>query len=77
MFSSGLRKYTGGEERVTVDATSVRALIVELERRFPGLGPQLESGMALAIDGEIIADPLLEPVHPQSEIHFLPKIGGG
>jgi hypothetical protein len=33
--------------------------------------------MAVAIDGEIIEDPLLEPIRPESEIHFLPRISGG
>jgi hypothetical protein len=33
--------------------------------------------VAVAIDGEIYSDPLLEPVGPQSEVHFLPAISGG
>jgi hypothetical protein len=33
--------------------------------------------MAVAIDGEIIHDPFLEAVGPDSEVHFLFRISGG
>jgi len=77
VFSSGLQAHTGGAARANVEARTVRELIDALDRRFPGLGRQLRSGMAVAIDGEIIQDPLLEPLNPSSEVHFLPPIGGG
>jgi molybdopterin converting factor small subunit len=71
-----LRDRAGGSERVRVEASDVRRLLAELERRFPGLGEAL-AGAAVAIDGEIYPDPLLEPVGPESEVHFLPRVGGG
>lgn len=77
VFSSGLQKHTGGVERVNVRAPDVRALIAALDQRFPGIGAVLGSGMAVAIDGEIISDPLLEAVPEHSEVHFLPSISGG
>ena len=76
LFSSGLRRHTDGTGQVEVDAGTVRSLIAELERRFPGLKGQLDK-MAVAIDGEIIGEPLLERVSAESEVHFLPPIGGG
>jgi hypothetical protein len=33
--------------------------------------------MAVAIDGQIYQDPFLEPISPNSEVFFLPRIGGG
>ena len=48
-----------------------------LEERFPGIGPELEREMAVAIDGEIYQDPFLETIAPESEVYFLPRIGGG
>jgi molybdopterin converting factor small subunit len=71
-----LRARAGGRERVRVEAADVRRLLAELERLFPGLAEAL-SGAAVAIDGEIFPDPLLEPVGPDSEVHFLPRVGGG
>jgi molybdopterin converting factor small subunit len=72
-----LRGRAGGAERLDVDARDVRALLAELERRFPGLGEALARDTAVAIDGEIHPDPLLEPLEPESEVHFLPRVAGG
>jgi molybdopterin synthase sulfur carrier subunit len=69
--------WTGGAEQVDIDARDVRQLIRALDERFPGLGVKLGDGVAIAIDGEIINDPLLEPIEPDSEVHFLPPISGG
>ncbi len=77
VIPSGLQHRTGGESRLLIDARDVRGLMRELDRRFPGLAEEIESGCQIAIDGEIVSDPLLEPVEPESEVHFLPQIGGG
>ena len=47
------------------------------DRRYPGLGRQIEESMAVAIDGEIFRDAYLVPLKPESEIYLIPKIGGG
>ena len=44
---------------------------------FPGLGNQIDEGMAVAIDGEIYQDAWQAPLGPDSEIVLIPKIGGG
>ena len=71
------RRFTGGQTEFDVEANTVRRLIAELERRFPGLGHQIDEGMAVAIDGEIFQDAYLAPLNPESEIYLIPKIGGG
>jgi molybdopterin converting factor small subunit len=71
------RRFTGGLTELEVEANTVRRLILELDRRFPGLGHQIDEGMALAIDGEIYQDAYLAPLKPDSEIVLIPKIGGG
>jgi len=73
----GLTRLSGGGERVVIEAASFRELVAALEARFPGLREALGSGMAVAIDGEIVEAPLLETIRPESEIHFLPRISGG
>ena len=72
-----LRHLAGGSERVRVDASNVRRLFAALDERFPGLGEAVREIGAVAIDGEIVNDPLLEPVEPDSEVHFLPRVSGG
>ena len=78
MFSgSACRQLTGGLTELEVVATNFRRLILELETRFPGLGVQVEEGMAVSIDGEIFQDAYALPLKAGSEIVLIPKIAGG
>ena len=74
---SASQALTGGQTEFEVEATNFRRLVVELERRFPGLGRQVEEGMAVAIDGEIYQDAYGAEMKPESEVVLIPKIGGG
>lgn len=78
-FSSGLRRLVGGAETLEIDARDVRELLAALDRAHPGFAKQIGDANAIAIDGEIIphGEALFERLRPDSEIHFLPKIGGG
>ncbi len=71
------RRYAGGEIELDVEAADIRQLLRAIEARYPGLGTALGAGHADAIDGEIHADPLIEPLGPECEDHFLPPIEGG
>jgi len=71
------RRFTGGQTEFEVEADTVRRMIAELDRRFPGLGHQIDEGMAVAIDGEIYQDAYQARLEPGSEIVLIPKIGGG
>lgn len=76
VFTSELQRFTG-EEATTVSASTYRALVDELLSKYPKLDRKEIMGMAVAIDGEIIHDPLLEPIGTNSEVHFLFRISGG
>ena len=71
------RPFMGTVTEVEIEASNVRALIRELDRRYPGLGNQVEESMAVAIDGVICQDTYLEPISPDSEVCLIPKIAGG
>jgi sulfur-carrier protein len=71
------RRFTGGVTELEVEADTFRRMVLELDRRFPGLGRQIDESMAVAIDGEIFQDAYLAPLKPDSEIYLIPKIGGG
>jgi molybdopterin converting factor small subunit len=73
----GARRFTGGLTEFEVAANTVRRMILELDRRFPGLGEQIEEGMAVAIDGEVFQDAYEAALAPDSEVYLIPKIGGG
>ncbi len=72
-----LRQYTGGLTELEVEAGNVRQLFQRLGARFPDLLPHLENGSAVAIDGQIYQDALLQEIRPDSDVHILPQIAGG
>jgi sulfur-carrier protein len=72
-----LAQLTGGVTEFTLSATSVKQLYQQLAALHPELGPHLQEGVAVAIDGQIYQDSLLEPIGPDSEVFILPQIAGG
>lgn len=78
-----LRKLTGGKDRTTATGPTLRDIINDLEQQFPGFRDRvvehgdLAGSVAVSIDGEIITGGLSESVRAESEIHFVPAIGGG
>jgi molybdopterin converting factor small subunit len=70
-------RYTGGRTELEVKADTFRRLVRELDERFPGLGRQVEEGMAIAVDGEIYQDAYGVVLKPDSEIYIIPRIAGG
>lgn len=77
LVGESCRRLAGGLKEIDVEADTIRRLLLELERRFPGLGRQVEEGMAIAIDGTIYQDTYSVALRPESEIHVIPKIAGG
>ncbi len=80
-----LQRLTGGQQVVQIAGETVRQLIENLESAYPGLKAELYDeeedmvmpGMAVIVDGETSQLGLLERVQEQSEVHFLPALGGG
>ena len=76
-LGSSLKKFTNGVEELEVEANSVKSLIAELDCQFPGIAEALDSGFALAIDGEVIANPGYEKIKEVSEVRVLSPLKGG
>jgi len=72
-----LRQFTGGVTELEVTAGNVHQLFQRLGEKFPALLPHLETGSAVAIDGQIYQDALLQEIGPDSDVHILPQIAGG
>ena len=72
-----LQQYTGGISELNLEVRTIRQLFRELSEEFPDIAPHLEDSMAVAIDGQIYQDALLQPIPNDSEVHIIPKIGGG
>jgi hypothetical protein len=76
-FPDHLQQLTNGTREVAANAATYRELLAVLERKFPGITDALLGKVAVAIDGDIIHDPFLDPIKPNSEVHFLHRIEGG
>ena len=78
-----LQPSTGGVKEVDVNARNVRQVIEQLDQLFPGIADRLmeddeiRPNLAVAVDGEVARMGLLERVGQNTEIHFVPAIGGG
>jgi molybdopterin converting factor small subunit len=72
-----LAQVTGGVAAFDLPARSVKELFAQLTALHPALGRHLEDGVAVAIDGQIYQDSLLEPIGADSEVFVLPQIAGG
>ena len=79
---SPLRDLTSGNAELTVDGSTVREVVDALESRYPGLKTRLCRGDALAPGVQVSVDHVMTAragaaVGPDSEVHFLPVLGGG
>lgn len=78
-----LRDLTGGRETIPVVGATVGEVIDALEQLHPGIRERLcasgnlRPGLAAFVDTEAARQGLAQPVGPDSEVHFLPAIGGG
>ncbi len=80
-----MQTLTGGKQQVQVPGATVRQVINNLEKEYPGTREwliddeedDLIPGVAVIVDGETSLMGLLERVQENSEVHFLPAIGGG
>ena len=77
ILSGTLKQLAGGVSEIELEASDVRQLLRALGERLPELAPHLESGYAIAIDGEIFQDAWFAPIRPDSEVHLVPAIRGG
>jgi hypothetical protein len=75
-FSSEQQRLTN-EAECNLVASNYRQLIDAVIKRYPRLDREELMRMAIAIDGEIIHEPLLEVVGVDSEVHFFHFIAGG
>lgn len=78
-----LRDLTLGQEKLTVNGSTIRQLITELDRTFPGFakricdGENLRPGIAIVVDREVVRRSLDQNVGASTEVHFIPGISGG
>ena len=78
-----MRNLSAGRDRVEVKGATVRQVIENLDKQFPGMKERLMEngglmpGISVIVDGLQSQLGLLERLEEASEVHFLPAIGGG
>ena len=78
-----MRKLSGGKDRTVASGDTLRAVVDDLARQFPGFRERVvedndvAGSVAVSVNGEIITGGLSESIVADSEIHFVPAIGGG
>lgn len=70
-------QFTDKVTQFDAEGETVRALFRALNKAHPGLGDFLEERMFVVIDGVIVQDAFLEPLEPDTEVAFVPKLKGG
>jgi len=80
-----LRTYTAGEKVVSVDGTSLEAVVKDLDARYPGIGDRLvdDSGLRRFVnvylnDEDVrFLDGLQTEVRDADSVTILPAVAGG
>jgi molybdopterin synthase sulfur carrier subunit len=72
-----LRGATEGKSEVEVEAGNFRQLLDALVRQYPGLKPQIDRGVSVAVDGRVYREAWFTRISPDSEVVLMPYMQGG
>ena len=78
-----LQKLTSGAKSIEMEASNVRQVVEQLEELYPSIkgrlveNDEMQEGLAVVVDGDVAIMGLLTKVSENSEVHFVPAIGGG
>ena len=72
-----LRDLADGHEHVEVEASNFKQVLEQLAKKHPALGPRIERGVSLALDGVIYRDAWFTPVSEENEVVLMPYMVGG
>lgn len=76
VFSNAMTVATGGAREAVLAAENFRELTLRLTEQWPALAELIEQS-AVAIDGQIYQGAFAEPLAPETEVFFMPRIEGG
>ena len=74
---TSLKKFTNDEDKLSIEAKNIGELVGILEKDFPGLKPFIDSGISLAVNGELSNPNSNEPLPDGAEIYLMQKLKGG
>ncbi len=81
--STHLHSYTGGKSTVSAEGSTLREVLVDLDRHYPGIRfrvvdeqDRIRRHMNFFVNG-VMTRSLQEPVEPNGEVHILGALSGG
>jgi molybdopterin synthase sulfur carrier subunit len=78
-----LRRYANGKGEVDVEGATLGVVVKNLEEMYPGISEhllqdgRLKPGLAAVVGHAATRQGLLQPLGPDTEVHFVPAISGG
>lgn len=72
-----LSDFADGKEVVEVEASNFKQLLDRLGETYPGLKPQFERGVSLAVDGTIYREAWFTSISDENEVVLIPYMTGG
>ena len=78
-----LRRFTDGKGHVEIAGATLGELVSNLEATYPGITEhiledgRLKPGLAAVVGHVATRQGLLQPLEPDTEVHFVPAISGG
>ena len=82
-LSSHVRSYTGGQATVEAEGRSLAEVLIDLERRYPGIRfrlvdeqDRIRVHMNFFVGGTLVRD-LAHPIAPGEDVHILGALSGG
>lgn len=76
LFGS-IRAHAEGRAQVEVEAATFKELLDRLVEQYPGMKPQIDRGISVAVDGLVYKQAWFTPIKPDSEVVLLPYMQGG
>ena len=67
----------GEKSPLEVEAKNIRELLDALKETHPALGPQIERGVSVSINGRIYTDSWFQEIPAGAEVVILPMLRGG
>ncbi len=82
-LSSHMRSYTGGEADVEAEGKTLADLMLDMDRRYPGLRfrvideqDRIRKHVKFFVGGQLVSS-LEQPLAPGVEVHILGALSGG
>ena len=76
-LSGAIRSAADGHASIDIEARTIRELITKLVERYPDVAEEVDSGIAVSIDGVIYRDDWTQPIPGGAKVFLMPRIAGG